>query len=297
MTTETGDPVAAETLEAERKARRKARRRKARAAEENPRRMPAIPAALPEGAAPIRDFALILGAMKSGTTSLYHYLAAHPAIATGKKKEPDFFTTGRNWKQGYDAYYALWPDFDPETHRYALEASTNYTKFPQRPRAPQRMKRFATERGARYRFFYILRNPVDRIESHLAHNIARRERDANSEAIDPARLESALAVSRYASQLKRYARHFPREDLMILDFDELTRDPRALLDRAFGFLGLETPADLEIRPPANPRRDAHGSAGFRLGDAPRAQIRDALRDDVAELRDRFGVDVSRWNIL
>ena len=295
MTTETGDPAAAEAPAAtEGKAKKK---RKNRAARKNPRRMPATPMPRPEGAAPIRDFALILGAMKSGTTSLYHYLAAHPAIATGRKKEPDFFTSGRNWRQGLDAYYALWPDFDPATHRYALEASTNYTKFPQRKGAAMRMKRIADERGAQFRFFYILRNPIDRIESHLAHNIARRARDGSGANLDPARLEGALAVSRYASQLKRFTRQFPRRDLMILDFDDLAADPRGLVDRAFGFLDLETPADLEIRPPANTRRDAHGSASFRLDDATRTQIRDALRDDVTELRDRFGVDVTKWDIL
>jgi len=246
--------------------------------------------------APIERFALIIGAMKSGTTSLYYYLAAHPEVAAGRDKEPNFFTRPRSWPQGPKAYYALWPEFDPGVHRYALEASTDYTKFPRRKRAPQRMKALGRSHGARFKFLYILRNPIDRIESHLAHSIARRA-NGPGRAIDPDNIEGALAASRYALQLRRYLRHFPREDLMLLDFDELRENPRALVGRAFDFLGLETPADFAIRPPSNPRRDAGGSAAFRLDEARRAAIRDALRADVTELRDRFGVEVGRWDIL
>ena len=34
---------------------------------------------------------LLIGAMKAGTTSLYHYLQAHPQVATPRYKAPEFF--------------------------------------------------------------------------------------------------------------------------------------------------------------------------------------------------------------
>ena len=35
---------------------------------------------------------LIVGAAKSGTTSLHNYLNQHPDIVMSKEKEPDFFS-------------------------------------------------------------------------------------------------------------------------------------------------------------------------------------------------------------
>ncbi len=40
----------------------------------------------------INNFALIIGAMKCGTTSLFSYLAQHPEISACQPKEPDFFS-------------------------------------------------------------------------------------------------------------------------------------------------------------------------------------------------------------
>ena len=39
----------------------------------------------------IPQYVLIIGAMKSGTTTLYDYLARHPQLASSKRKEPGFF--------------------------------------------------------------------------------------------------------------------------------------------------------------------------------------------------------------
>lgn len=276
-------PQDAPELPPELPAPRKARRRKA-----------AAPDAPARPAPPIADFVLIIGAMKSGTTSLYHYLAAHPRIAGCRAKEPNFFADVRKRSRGAAKYYALWPDFDPATHRYALEASTNYTKFPQHRGVAHRIKAFAAREGVRFKLIYILRDPADRIESHLAHNIAR-----GRVASDPGEdtMARALEISRYARQLDRYARLFPPKDLLVLDFDDLRADPRALVARCLAFLGLEPPAEFDGAVPSNPRRDANGSAEFRLDAGRRAAIRAELREDVTALRDRYGVDVSGWGVL
>ena len=38
-----------------------------------------------------RSYAIIIGAMRSGTTSLYEMLAEHPQICPCRTKEPHFF--------------------------------------------------------------------------------------------------------------------------------------------------------------------------------------------------------------
>jgi hypothetical protein len=44
----------------------------------------------------------VIGAMKSGTTSLHHYLAAHPEISMSRPKELDFFVAEKNYDRGVD---------------------------------------------------------------------------------------------------------------------------------------------------------------------------------------------------
>ena len=170
----------------------------------------------------ITGFALIIGAMKCGTTSLYNYLATHPEIAPCVTKEPNFFVNPRLWRQGPAHYRGMWPAYDPDRHRLALEASGNYTKFPMRRKVPRRMARL----GAAYKFLYIVRDPIDRIESHLAHSIAHG-RVEGGRAFDL--VEGPLAVSCYGRQLRQFTRVFPRESLLVLDFDDLRDRPAELL--------------------------------------------------------------------
>ncbi|MDP6909848.1 MAG: hypothetical protein QF371_10095, partial [Flavobacteriales bacterium] len=67
---------------------------------------------------------IIIGAMKCGTSSLYAYLVKHPAICGCKVKEPDYFSSDTE-----AAYLDLFPELN-EGHKYVLDASTSYTKYP-----------------------------------------------------------------------------------------------------------------------------------------------------------------------
>ena len=84
------------------------------------------------------NFALIIGAAKSGTTSLFYYLAEHPEISSCSIKEPNFFTDDEKLSKGWGWYQNLWT-WDSEIHKIAMEASTSYTKIPYFPNAAERI--------------------------------------------------------------------------------------------------------------------------------------------------------------
>ena len=107
----------------------------------------------------IDNFALIIGAMKAGTTSLFKYLSQHPEICACQEKEPNFFASDINWSKGLDWYQNLWK-WNQDLHKIALEASTFYTRLPE-ANAAERIAQIK----AKFKFIYILRNPVERIES------------------------------------------------------------------------------------------------------------------------------------
>ncbi|MGB3615662.1 MAG: sulfotransferase, partial [Elainellaceae cyanobacterium] len=55
---------------------------------------------------------LIIGAAKSGTTTLANYLRKHPECFIPQEKEPNFFGIDEKYEQGLDSYVSL---FEPAT--------------------------------------------------------------------------------------------------------------------------------------------------------------------------------------
>jgi hypothetical protein len=58
---------------------------------------------------------IIIGAMKCGTSSLWHYLRIHPEIVMSKVKELDFFILERNYSKGIEWYRS---NFDGQAKEY-----------------------------------------------------------------------------------------------------------------------------------------------------------------------------------
>ena len=123
---------------------------------------------------------LIIGAAKSGTTSLYAYLEQHPQAYLSPKKEPEFFSyEGRevdfNGPKGeeqanhgikqhitanIEEYRALFRGASDE--KAIGEASTMYLYSPQ---APSRIKHYIPK----VKLIAIFRNPVDRAYSTFSY--------------------------------------------------------------------------------------------------------------------------------
>lgn len=176
---------------------------------------------------PSDAYVLIIGAMKCGTTSLFSYMSVHPSICQSKVKEPGYFSKSKRHKT-FNGYRDLWKDFDSSVHKYVLEASTNYTKYPVKSNVPENI------RSARIspKFIYIMRNPFDRIVSHVNH------RQSRGQGFLGVREKRFINASNYYLQLERYRRYFPIENMLLLDFDELTNRPQDVLRKVYNFLDL-----------------------------------------------------------
>ena len=191
----------------------------------------------------IPDFILIIGAMKSGTTTLYDYLARHPQIAAGQEKEPGFFAFEEKWVLGFDWYEAQFA-FDPTRHLYALDASTDYTKYPFCKEVAERLKASAPRR---FKLIYILRHPLRRIESHARHveveksEVGRCLSPRKTHSLDAGISPVSLAISRYAYQVDIFAEYFDRGDLLLLTLEQLAREPDVVFGRVCAFLGIDKP--------------------------------------------------------
>jgi hypothetical protein len=200
---------------------------------------------------------LIIGAAKSGTTSLWRYLSQHPQVFFAPIKEPRFFSyEGESvayvgpgddkWEReiirSWDSYRAL---FTPsEIHRAVGEASNVYLYF-----AAKTAPRIAA-RLPHVKLIAILRNPVDRAYSSFLmlrgegrEPLADFRRALREEA---GRLERgwspAWAYTRrgfYAEAIQTYLQCFPREQLRFFLYDDLVQRPQELFDSIFQFLGVD----------------------------------------------------------
>jgi len=201
------------------------------------------------------DF-LIIGAQKSGTTSLFHYLRQHPQIISSSRKEVDYFDGGRsptvdNYEKGKEWYKTHFPLKLRMNKRCKTgEASTQYLF---NPIVPKRIFDLIPE----VKLIAVLRNPTERAISHYFHQKRRKELLPIGEALraEEKRMAEALknnsindelfrscsykSRGRYKEQLERYLERFPRENLHIICSEDFFLDPESELVKVFDFLGVD----------------------------------------------------------
>ena len=85
----------------------------------------------------------------------------------------------------------------------------------------------------RARLLVLLRDPVERLRSGLAH----RRRDRGRLTVE-AWLD-AVERGFYDQSLQRWFAHFPREQILVQQYEHCVADPAAQLARTYRFLGLE----------------------------------------------------------
>lgn len=214
--------------------------------------------------------------MKAGTTTLFELLAQHPALCRTWAHVPDLsFTKEINYfhhlyQKGDTPLHYDWRfPFDAAKHAWTLDVSPNYAKWPGSKAVPARIASL----GGETKLAYILREPVDRIESHLAHIMRRGGKIAS--------LQHCIQTSCYGLQLDKFMEHFSPDQILLLDFEQLRRHPEAILEQIFDFLCIDHFASRSI---IHNRR----SIDFRLDVRQRMELAEALRPDVERLISVYG---------
>lgn len=176
---------------------------------------------------------LIIGAIKTGTTTLYHDLASNPGVFLSSVKEPgnlrydEVMTAG-----GRLAYARLFADARPD--QVCGEASTCYSQLPTHPGVPRRARQLL---GPGLKVIYLVREPVARILSHHDHSSiqGRMPRDLD-EALR--RHPELIDYGRYSMQLDPWLETFGPAQVRVLLFERYVRERRAVTTEICEFLGV-----------------------------------------------------------
>lgn len=214
----------------------------------------------------VPDF-FILGAQKSGTSSLHYYLGQHPDLSGANPKEVHFFDRDIYFGKRFQEYKY---HFRGSKDKLYFESSPSYLYIPGTPEKIQ-------ARLPESKFIIILRDPVNRAYSAWNHyrqifesesllkvfkNIPRRDGNLLYDAffkgrkIFPSLMEcikieqslmqvgdayepSLLRRGLYLEQIEKYWELFTPEQLLILGFGELIKETDKTLNRVCDFVGVQ----------------------------------------------------------
>ncbi len=190
----------------------------------------------PDGAAPLPSFA-VGGTQRSGTTALWHWLGAHPDVFMAPGKELHFFDS--HWDEGLESYEK---SFEGWSGQAAIgEVTPNYVFH------PDAMKRMVSVLPD-VRIVMSVREPVDRAYSHYWARRSRghEERDfADVVGDEPAVISVGdgtgylFARGRYMTQIERTLEVLPRQQLLVVLFDDIDQRPTETYARICRFIGVD----------------------------------------------------------
>ena len=205
------------------------------------------------------DFFIIVHS-RCGTTALHDMLAQHPQIFMSSPKEPNFFATDLTrpgipyalGEMSAEKYRGLFTSAKPDQLCGESSASNIYSKT-----AAGEMAAW----NPAMKMIAILREPVDFLVSYHQQLLKNPIVDGESVkclkralTLEPARKRGRKIPRgqrvpellyyrervRYRDQLDRVYEHFPREQVLVLIYDDFRRDNLATLRQVCMFLGIDS---------------------------------------------------------
>ena len=198
---------------------------------------------------------LVIGASKSGTSSLYYYLKQHPQIFLSSVKETQFFNMDKIFNLGAKEFVNI---YFPTAENYIAigDITPSYLVRPQKviPRIQQ------VYGNCPPKIVIIMRHPVKRAWSHYQHMVrSGEETETFSQALaneksriqcDPDGWWGYRSEGDYAHYIESWMQEIPKENFHFIVTEELAEQPNQVLADLFRHLGVDESfqvPDLAIR--------------------------------------------------
>jgi hypothetical protein len=198
---------------------------------------------------------LVVGAAKSGTTSIYHYLKQHPEIYVPENKEPRFFVSSKfeefHHNNSFYNYFCKGITFTLENYRILFDGVTKETSMGEASVQYLYLYNIAIPQIKQYlvdiKIIIILRNPVERAFSTYNHLFRDKLESLPFEKcleIEEERIRANWFplyfykdMGFYHKQVKAYMENFSRVKVYL--YDDLKKDSLGLVRNIYEFLGVD----------------------------------------------------------
>lgn len=205
---------------------------------------------MPDTPLPTPPHFIVVGAQKSGTSTLHGVLGAHPGVfipdreifffdIDDRLQHPDFVPKDggvRDFEADFDTYAAWYARFFASAKPGQLrgEDSTSYLAS---KLAPERIARLCPD----VKVIALLRDPVSRAYSHYWHDVSRGR--CSRTFTEVAEDRDSLVVQRglYREQLERYHEALGPQRVKVLVFEEFSRNLERVSGEVCEYLGLPPP--------------------------------------------------------
>lgn len=252
---------------------------------------------------------VVIGAMRSGTTSLHHLLACHPKIFMSAIKGPGLFLDPAepiSYPSKYTSIAAKREHFTDEELLDVMrngydgephfgESSDAYSRYPTVGRdVPAKMRRHNPD----IRIVYLLRNPIERIISQYRHERAKPHnpiRISFDEFVETN--EDPIHISSYALQLERYLDSgFEREQVHVVIVEELVARPSLVMGQVTRFLGIEDLPRWRVPHLNRSLRDDLEPGDLRLTTPQLRRLLSRVAPQVRAIEELLGREITEWDL-
>ncbi|MEB3357069.1 MAG: sulfotransferase [Synechococcales bacterium] len=190
---------------------------------------------------------IIIGAPKSGTTSLAEYLKFHPQVFMSSLKESYFFNKQDAYKD--PVRLASYSKLFEEAPEQAIAIGEACAQYIYNPLTPGRIHALIPD----VKLIAILRDPADRAFSEylMAYRSGRLTSIPDEKNIEASFIESLKdpelnTSKRYFASLQPYFETFDAGQIKIFLFEDLKQRPEELLKEVFGFLGIDKNVSIDF---------------------------------------------------
>lgn len=206
---------------------------------------------------------LYLGPDKSGSTWLYEVLMQHPECYVAPCKDIYYFD--QYYNRGMAWYESFFKNV-PEDVMAVGELSHGYLFSED---AADRIKKDLPN----VQLMATLRNPIERSFSHYLYLLSSGLVTGSFEEVLEAR-PGVVRSSLYAKPVAFYLEKFGKEQLHILLFDDLKKDPKAFAEHVFGILGLSSVDNIDYNKKVRAARRSRNALVAKLAKRTAVLARD-----------------------
>lgn len=241
---------------------------------------------------PLVNF-LIVGAQKSGTTALLHFLQEHPQVFM-PKDEVHFFDADHLFQTkniNYESYHRIF-----SKHNSAKAVGEKTPIYMYWTGIAERIQAY----NPKMKLIFILRNPIERAYSQY---IMEKNRNLESlpfflalrfeklrlrrSATKQHRVYSYMDRGYYSKQIKNYLRYFPKEQIFFIKNEDLKDAHHSTIERICKFLEIE-------HIPHSQTKKIHSNDYLPMARIDQKYLIRKLKPDILELEKLLGWDCSDW---